>query len=174
MNHFRVSDLMLAIAPLLSSTVLGADKAEALPVATASEAAAAFFAALKAGDVDRAAAMTVPMKEGIPRDAVREYYLRISAFIKRAGVPQIVAHLRLEETSVVIFREGGPGKERTIDLDPAYLVRQEGKWLVVFQLTEFDRPYHSFDDATMRDFAKLQEWYKSQKPVLKEVLKGGA
>ena len=85
----------------------------------------------------------------------------------------MVAHVELEDTAVVVFREGGPDKSRIIDLDPAYLVRHNGKWLALFKLTKFNRPYIEHDEAAILKLTKLQSWFDEQKPKLQALLGGG-
>lgn len=147
--------------------------AEDAAVLTAAEATADLFAALAANDIDRAIARTAPIK-GAPLPTVREYYERLAEHTKKTGPVQVVAHLMLGDTAVVVFREGGTGNSKIIDLDPAYLVRHDGEWLVLFKLTKFDRPYIELDEATLTNFKKLQAWFDEQKPRLQALLGGGA
>jgi hypothetical protein len=146
--------------------------AENAAATTAAEATAELFVALAASDIDRAVAMTAPV-QGVPPEAVRDYYRRLAEHTKKNGQAQVVAHLVVEDTAVVVFREGGPGKSTIVDLDPAYLVRRDGKWLVLFKFTKFDRPYLELDGAALTRFKKLEAWFDEQKPKLQALLGGG-
>lgn len=137
---------------------------------TAAEATAQFFSAITANDIDAAIAMTAPMKD-VPEEAIRNKYQKWVEFTKKTRQPQIIAHLQLNQTAIVVLREFGEGKENRIDLDPAYLIMCDDKWFVTFEFTEFDQPYHGFDEATLVSFYKLQEWFKSQKPLLQDLLR---
>ena len=167
MSHYYT----FVIACFLGQPVLSRASAEdVVAPTTASETVSQFFSALSKGEVDRAVSMTAPLI-GVSDDAVRQEYAEMSQFAKAATL-QIVAHLQLGETAVVIFREGGPSKTTTVDLDPAYLVRRDNKWYVIFTLTRFDRPYHKFDETTQAKFKKLEGWYDAQKPQLQRLLAG--
>jgi len=172
MKPSHVLTLVLLTTSLVTVSSLPARAAEDAPAATAAEATADLFAALAANDVDRAAAMTAPVK-GVPPEAVREYYQRMAEHTKKAGTPQVAAHLQLEDAAVVVFREGGSGKGKIVDLDPAYLIRRDGKWLVLFKLTSFDRPYLELDERALANLKRLQEWFDAQKPKLQALLGGG-
>jgi hypothetical protein len=114
--------------------------------------------------------VTAPVK-GVPTEEVFKYYQEMAEYPKKAGTPQVVAHLQLEEAAVVVLRVGGIGKK--IDLDPAYLVRRDGKWLVLFKFTRFDRPYLELDQKALANLKKLKEWFDAQKPKLQALLVGG-
>jgi hypothetical protein len=161
--------LMMSLGTPWTGAARAADEAVA---ATPAESTADLFAALAANDIDRAIALTAPVK-GVPPEAVREYYQRLAEHAKKTATAQVVAHLVLEDSAVVVFREAGPGKNKIIDLDPAYLVRRDGKWLVLFKLTKFDRQYLELGDATLTNFKKLQAWFDEQKPKLQTLLAGG-
>jgi hypothetical protein len=172
MKRFHLLTLVLLTCAIGVTSPLRARAAEEATAVTAAEATANLFAALGANDVDRAVAITAPVK-GVPPEAVREYYQRLADHTKKVGTAQVVAHLVLANTAVVVFREGGPGKSKIVDLDPAYLVRRDGKWFVLFKLTKFDRPFTELDEAALANFKKLQEWFDEQKPKLQALLGGG-
>jgi hypothetical protein len=96
---------------------------------------------------------------------VRPYYQRAAS---RRG-PTIVAHLQLSDTAVVVFRESAPGIV-PIDLDPAYLVLRDGRWLVLFKLTAFQRPYFKLTENESQQFEQLESWFDQQKPLFQTLL----
>ena len=53
------------------------------------------------------------------------------------------------------------------------VLRRDGKWLVLFKLTKFDRAYLELDNAALTNFKKLQAWFDEQKPKLQALLGGG-
>jgi hypothetical protein len=166
-----VGVLTLVLLPVILILSLGttppAQAGEVAAPATAAEATADLFLAWAANDIDRAVALTAPVKD-VPPEAVREYYQRMVELTKKNGVPQVIAHLVLGDTAVVVVNDNGPGK--AFDLDPAYLVRRDGKWLVLFKLTRFDRPYFKFDDARLNNFKMLRAWYEEQEPRIRSLL----
>jgi hypothetical protein len=154
------------------STTQPAKSTEPATALTAAEATAAFFEAVHTGDIDRAIALTAPMRDDIPELRVREFYQVVSRHTNRLGRPEVVAHMRLDDTAVVVFREPQP-EGGGFELNPAYIVRQGGRWLVTYKLTQFDEGFHEFDDETMADFRALREWYRSQEKMIREMIKPG-
>ncbi len=171
MHPSKVFAILLLTTSLVTVTSLSTHAEEAR-AATAAEATAGFFAALAANDVDYAIAMTAPVK-GVPPESVRKYYERIAEHFKTTGTPEVVAHLQLKDTAIVVFREYGAGKRNVIDLDPAYLVRREAKRLVLFKVTRFDAPHVQLDESVLVNLNKLKEWLNAQKPALKAILASG-
>jgi hypothetical protein len=172
MKRYQILVLVLLTCSIVLFSPLEARAADAATAQTGAEATADLFAALATNDIDRAVALTAPVK-GMPPEAVREYYQRLAEHTKTTGAAQVVAHLQLQDTAIVAFREGGPGEGKIVDLDPAFVVRRDGKWLVLFKLTRFDRPYIELDEATLSNFKKLQVWFDEQKPKFQALLNGG-
>jgi sulfite reductase alpha subunit-like flavoprotein len=123
----------------------------------------AFFQAIKAKNLDRAEALTAPVDEG-RKATIRPYYQKMAG----RSEPSLIAHHQLSRTAVVVIADkqavGGP-----LDLDPAYLVHRDGKWLVLFKLTRFDRDYLPLSDEEKKEFQRLEVWYEQQKPVLRKL-----
>jgi hypothetical protein len=128
-------------------------------------AAAAFFQAAAAKDVDRLVELTAPVAEAA-RPAVRAYSEKVAG----RPAPAIVAHLQLPKTAVVVFLDKPLGTG-PIDLDPAYLVRRDGRWLLLYRLTRFDREELELSDEERGEFQRLDAWFKTQKPMLQELLR---
>lgn len=104
----------------------------------------------------------------VPREVLVQDYIE---FVEsRRTTPRTVAHLQLQDVAVVILNDLAPTKTR-IDLDPAYLIRIDGAWLVLPKWTKCDRKQFEFDEPTLQRFAKLKAWFKSQKPELVELLR---
>ena len=139
--------------------------AEPDSLAEPTAAAAAFFQAVAAKNVDRIVELTVPVDEAA-QPAVRAYSERAAG----RPAPAIVSHLQLSKTAVVIFREN-PNDNLPLDLDPAYLVRRDGKWFVLYKLTRFDRPEFRISDEERAEFQRLAAWYEAQKTNLQEMLR---
>ena len=167
MNRFYTFGCAVVVIGQLTQTASVVAEETPAPT-TAAETVSLFFHALAKGDIDRAVAFTAPLM-GVPDEAVRYKYAELSEFAK-AAAPQVIGHLQLGDAAVVIFHEGGPNKTT---IDPAFLVRRDNKWLVVFKLTRHDRPYHQFDETTQARLKKLGDWFDSQKPQLQRMI-GGA
>jgi len=148
---------MLAATPSLASAVEATTPAEAL---------AQFFAALAANDIDRAVATTA-YSQKLPPEEVRAFYQRIATH--EGAAFEVVAHLQLADTAVVVIREGSNDK-RPVDLDPAFMVKQGDRWQVFFKLTKFDHPEVDLDEITAGRLEKLQSWFARQKDSLKSVI----
>jgi hypothetical protein len=173
MRRVTILAVVLSIAALLGQSSAPAEKpAKHAGPLTAAEATAAFFEAVHTGDIDRAIAMTAPMPEDIPELRVREFYQVVSRHTNRLGRPEVVAHMRLDDAAVVVFCEPQP-EGGGFELNPAYVARQDGRWLVTYKLTQFDEGFHEFDDETMADFRTLRTWYDGQEKVIREMLSAG-
>lgn len=162
----------LFVTGLLFFGVLSCASAQDAPqvrrVVTSVETMAVFFDAIAQKDIDHVIRLTAPV-EGYPPDAIREFYEHIAS---RPGLKTIISHLELCETAVVVFNDN-PNIVQ-LDLDPAYLVRRDGKWLVLFKLTQFDRPCIKLTDTEKDQFQRLAKWYEEQKPGLKKLLIGSS
>ncbi len=110
-----------------------------------------------------------PLREDIPELRIREFYQVVSRHTNRLGRPEVIAHMRLDDAAVVVFREPQP-EGGGFELNPAYIVRQDGRWLVTYKLTQFDEGFHEFDDETMDNFRTLRKWYDAQKKVIREMM----
>lgn len=62
--------------------------------------------------------------------------------------------------AVVIFTDGN--KERP-DYDPAYLIKQDGKWKVFLKLTKWDQPMFDLTDEQKKQLGELTEWFSAEK-----------
>jgi len=147
---------------VVASSAAGAEP-DSLAEPTA--AATAFFQAVAAKNVDRIVELTVPVDEAA-KPTVRAYSERAAG----RPAPAIVSHLQLSKTAVVIFRENADDAV-TVDLDPAYLVRRDGKWFVLYKLTRFDRPEVRISDEERAEFQRLAAWYEGQKADLQKLLR---
>ncbi len=158
LSHAILNLTLLAAAPSL---------AIAVEATTPPEALTQFFAALTARDIDRAVAMTAYSKQ-LPSEEVREFYQRIAD--REGPAFEVVGHLQLANTAVVVISEGNRGTKGRVDLDPAFMVKHGDAWQVFFKLTKFDRPEVDLDEITAARFKKLQSWFERQKESLKSAV----
>jgi hypothetical protein len=174
MSLHRVIAIVVVAVLLVFSSSPGEDVPESPPrkpgtPMTAPELLARFFAAIEAGDVDAVLALTDAV-EGVPEEALRDSCQWVLESPGRPVRREIVAHLQLEDVAIVIFEEVKK-ESPVIDLDPAYLIRRDGAWRVLFGLTKYEGRHFRFSEQTTQRFRQLEEWYGQQKSALRKMLR---
>ncbi|MDZ4818137.1 MAG: hypothetical protein SGJ20_04095 [Planctomycetota bacterium] len=134
------------------------------------EVANQFFVAMQAKDVDGLVKLTAPTK-GLPDGAVKQTYEQMLSRATPVAKTETVAHLQTDIAAVVVFREHKRTALARIDLDPMYMVKRDGKWLVLHKLTKYGTKNQDLTEAELASFEKLGAWLKEQKPKLVEILK---
>ena len=139
--------LMLLLTPLLSVYA-----APDTPEATVK----AYFAALAKGDRADAIKLTArfPKIGDAQIGAMTDSY--IESYKRRGSTPSIKNGKALEDCAVVVTFDS------PTDPDPAYLIKQGGAWRVLPKVTQFNRDYFEFPEATLGRFRELEKWFKAQ------------
>ena len=151
----------LTMATLFSTTAFADD------VLTAPETVAMFFESLSEGDVETAVELTCP-SESIPGDAMTGTYSRISK--RSQHFRAIVAHLCLNDAAVVVFTDA-KRDSASVDIDPAFCIRRDDKWLVLYKLTSFNRPELQLSEEESKSLQVLADWFAKSKPSIEKVMK---
>jgi hypothetical protein len=134
-----------------------------------SQALELFFAALRQGELaeaDSYHAVFPLMPDGI----MRPYLERLAGDLQAGRRSFEVLESRADaDVAVVIVRESTPGEDTSggpLDLDPAYLIVQQGRWKVLPKLARFDRGYFRISTDQRRRFEALAGWFEERKREL--------
>jgi hypothetical protein len=138
---------------------------EAAELAAPTAALVAYDSALKKGDLDAAKDLTAKFKT-IPAEAIEQYTAKYSEGAKAGKIvitPVQGSAKTIGDFAVITFTDGN--KERP-DYDPAYLIKQDGKWKVFLKLTKWDHPMFDLTDAQKKQLGELTEWFDAEKDRL--------
>jgi hypothetical protein len=135
---------------------------------TPSEVAARFFAAVRVGDAD-AAIQHIARFPDVPPQLMEE--LRKDLSEPWRTQPVVIGYLQHGTAAVVIVNDSAPDKER-VDLDPAYLIQQNGSWYLCPQIASFKSRWFTLDEPTTSSLEKLKAWFKSQKATIAKMHTG--
>ncbi len=140
------------------------EKANDKPV-PAREVILALFEAMKAGDVDRAVALTARF-DTLPLEEVIAQYKETIERVGGKDIGKVVADKEAEQVAVVVVQDLSSGNKLTIDLDPLYLVKQKGEWKALLPLMPGGEEDLGLDEKTLAQFRVLKKWYETEKPKL--------
>ena len=120
--------------------------------------------ALEGKDIDRAVALTATFSK-LPGEQIRERTQQFSNRVSAGGLKLWVypssAH-EIEDCGVVLI-----GDQPFPD-DPAYLLKQEGRWKILLGLTNWRREYFELSDTQTKAFEQLEEHHQITKQALRE------
>jgi len=74
------------------------------------------------------------------------------------------------DLAVVIINEQLKDGRKTIDLQPWFLIRQDGQWKLLAKYTDFELKEYGFDEPTLAEYRKLEEWAHRREPDLRREL----
>ena len=133
------------------------------------DALAAFKKSAKAKDFE-AAWKHVAKFEGLPPAATKHFKEEVQEFIDLTAKGwdfEIVEEKVEGDCAVVVIKESKKGGEKTVDLDPAYLIKQGDEWKVFPEVTDWEVAEHAAKDKVAA-FKKLEAWFTARKAELKE------
>ena len=161
-----MNKLISITASLLFAIISNSASAnEAAELAAPTAALVAYDSALKKGDLDAAKDLTAKFKT-IPAEAIEQHTAKYSEGAKAGKLvitPVQGSAKTIGDFAVVTFTDGN--KERP-DYDPAYLIKQDGKWKVFLKLTKWDHPMFDLTDAQKKQLGELAEWFDAEKDRL--------
>lgn len=108
--------------------------------------------------------------EGLP-DEVTEYLQgKVKRFIELAGRGwdfDIIEEKVDGDCAVVVINESKKEGRKAFDIDPAYLIKQDGEWKVFPDISDWDLAEQVAKDK-VETYKKLEECYKARKTELKK------
>jgi hypothetical protein len=139
------------LLPLLAIPWVAVQGASLGPEATVK----AYFDALKKGDAVRANELTARLGhfgESQVATVIQEY---IALHKKPGYAPKVRSSKTIEDCAVVVVLES------PTDPDPAYLIKQNGRWRILPELTDYKRDEFELPEVVTARFQKLQRWYRA-------------
>lgn len=108
--------------------------------------------------------------EGIPDDVTQHLKGEVKDFIDltaRGWDFEIMEEKIDGDCAVVMINEHKKEGRKAFDIDPIFLIRQEGEWMVFPDLTDWDIAKHVAKDK-IDTYTKLEEWFDARKIELKK------
>ncbi len=108
--------------------------------------------------------------DGVP-DQVTEYLKKkVGRFIDLTdkGWDFEILEEKIEgDCAVVVINESKKDGKKAFDLDPAYLIKQDGEWRVFPDVSDWDMA-KQFAKDKVDAYQKLEAWFEERKEVLKK------
>ena len=108
--------------------------------------------------------------DGLP-DQVTEYLKgKVKRFIDLTGKGwdfEIIEEKVDGDCAVVVINESKKEGRKAFDIDPAYLIKQDGEWRVFPDVSDWDISEQVAKDK-VETFKKLEAWFKARKVELKK------
>ncbi len=107
--------------------------------------------------------------EGQPEVLTQYFKEEVGDFIRitRKGWKFEILEEKIDgDCAVVVINDIGKGDKDTFDLDPIYLIKQNGKWKVLPELTNWDEAKRGMKDQ-VATLEKLDAWFEGRKKELR-------
>jgi len=155
--------LLVGLSILFSfCTIVGVNSKEKKVEETPSSALQRYYSALKTGDANAAIELTAKFKE-LPAGWIKEITDDLLAAAKEGDLSMKLvsgSSKMLDECAVIIFEDGD--KKRRPDYDPAFLIKQDGKWKVLPDLTNWEDYKPALTKPQIAQFKKLADWFDKE------------
>lgn len=126
-----------------------------------------FQADLRANDPAAAARNLATFAQPL-RDTDRRLARMAKLYSGRTWDLSVLDAFEAGDVAVVLVNEHLKDGRRTFDVDPWYLVRQNGEWKLLPKPTDYDVPAYAFDPARLTEFQKLESWATARKAQLRK------
>lgn len=156
---------LLFVIPALAETESAKINKE---VATPTMALKAFKQALKKNDTDTAWSHIV-LYDILPERSIQAFKQKIQKMIKlqQSGWDFTIMEEKVDgDCAVIIINESKKDGKASFDIDPAYLLKQNGEWKVFVDITSYRLATEAEKDKAPA-FERLKQWYDARKKELK-------
>ena len=112
--------------------------------------------------------------EGLPEEATDYFKAKVQKFIDLTGKGwdfEIVEEKIEGDCAVVVINESKKEGKKAFDLDPAFLIKQEGEWRVLPEVTDW-KIAKKVATAKVASFEKLSTWFETRSEEIKEKEEG--
>jgi hypothetical protein len=136
---------------------------------TPTETLTAFKKAAKAKDLEATWKHAAKFK-GLPDQVNEQLKGEVQDFIDlraRGWDFEIMEEKIDDDCAVIIINESKKEGRKSFDIDPVYLIKQDGAWMVFPHLTNWEIAEQVAKDK-VESYKKLEEWYKTRKAVIKK------
>lgn len=121
-----------------------------------------FYDALAKGNLAAAEELTAKFA-GLPADIIAEKTAQYSEGAKEGRIvitPVPESAKVIGDYAVITFKDGDKVRP---DYDPAYLIKQDGKWKVFMKLTQWNHPLFGLTEEQKKQYGALEEWFDAEK-----------
>lgn len=111
--------------------------------------------------------------EGIPGEATEYLKKRVQRIIDLLSGEydfEIIEEKIENNCAVIVINESLKGGEKAFDLDPVYLIKQDGEWKVMPDFTDW-RIAEEVAKDKVESYKKLKMWFNKRKGELKQTLR---
>ncbi len=108
--------------------------------------------------------------DGLPKEATEYFKAKVQKFIDLTGKGwdfEIVEEKIEADCAVVVINESKKGGQKAFDLDPAFLIKQDGEWRVLPEVTDWKVAKKVAGDK-VGSFEKLSTWFETRSVELKK------
>jgi hypothetical protein len=123
-----------------------------------------FLQALRDSEVDSAEAMIAPVDERNRPQAARAQRQRLEQRARRMSAGQrdyrVIESKVAGDCAVVIVDEFIRDSQPSYDLDPVFLIRQEGRWQVLYYQSLAGN--YALTDEQRTELGKLNDWFRQR------------
>lgn len=122
-----------------------------------SRVAAEYLDAVDKGDLAKAKSLTARFPK-LSADDLDRLTAKAAAGLKQSAIKLVPEQTKIAGDCAVVV-----GKQSKFDLDPIYLLRQDGRWRVLPTITRFDHKTIELSATQQADFPKLKTWFQAKK-----------
>lgn len=172
-HHIRVLFAIVILSATLSFAQTQPTTSTSQPADSAIEAVRQFRNALKDGDMKRAREMIAPMtempnQEMINRELEEDLQRFMDSFSSGQSDFEVLDAKESGDFAVVIVKENLKRGNRAFDIDPLYLIRRDGQWKLLAELTEYNQPIHGLNATQLDEYKILEKWFEVREEKLRE------
>jgi len=173
MVHRNAVAAIAILALLVTSALVPADErrrepAEIATAYTPAESFVHFFRAVNKGRLHDAERMMAHFPS-VQRQFYQRELERIATAMADGYRPVLVASMQLDDCAAVVFEDDSPRRTR-VDLDPAYFLRRNGRWMIMPEVARFDGQWDDLTTAQADNFEALQSWFKDSKRTMSKMV----
>ena len=136
---------------------------------TPSEALAAFKKSAQTKDLEATWKHAAKFKE-LPEQVTAQLKSEVQDFIDltaRGWDFEIIEEKIEGDCAVIVINESKKEGQKSFDIDPVYLIKQDGEWKVFPDLTDWEIAEQVAKDK-VETYKKLEEWFEARKDELRK------
>lgn len=154
-------------------TVLAAFLVQSAFCGTPTEALTAFKKAAETKNFEEAWKLSTRFN-GLPDQITEHLKAEVAEFIDSVGEDsdfEILEEKTEGDCAVVVINESMKDGRKSFDIDPAYLLKQDGEWRVFPDVSDWELA-EQFAKDKVETYKRLEIWFKERKAELKKQHKG--
>ena len=133
---------------------------------------AAFFDAMKRGETEGALKHLAGFHSA-PEEERAQWYDNMDNIDPEAWDYRIIESMIVVDVALVVFQDDPHDEDLIIDLDPALLILDSGRWQLLPDITSYDWSGVYLTHLQVARLDTLLMWFEQQKPKLKQQVREG-